>query len=822
MSEYAENGGDEVDNNDYQTLYNQEVERRLTLTKLAHKATRDYDELKRRYSDAQGQVDALQLRLEEKDHDFANLRNDQTDDGKSSYPVSEAVYHEYDEYRKRHEVETEAMQQAFNRATEWYQENKNLKRETTNLKRQSAAFLQKVSELAPDVDIIQLAGMAGSEEDTTEVKALQAQHDQEVKSLMEKIKGLEEEVATVSTNYNRLKDDEFEAQEELHEARRKMEIANTQAKMMESRVSELEAVERRMGRVSVLVLDEVESLQAQLRNECLRADQASTDAAQARSLQKALARQSAVALADVATDERLRLALEEVQRLEQQLHLLEEEHKQTSTKLKAEIATHETDEKTIEIELLKERINILEDEVRTQEKRAKNAQAISDQLQKELDDVKEQLTKAYRAPIPISRSATSPNRFGPAPPPPPPPPSKFSVDDVKEQLTKANKAPIPISPTSPNRLGPAPPPPPPPPSKFSGGPKLSGGPPPPPPPPKFAGAPPPPPPPPGGPPPPPPPPGGPGGPPPPPPPPPPPSANAVATLAGMLGASKQKLQSAEKNSEKEAAPGGLMKKKSDAMGDLISQLKSGGIRLKQTQRPFMSAGKKKDSEKPADAVQEMKSILSTMKRGRAGRLRPSAISEESKSRTKPKDKEEDKSERSERRRKEDRDDEKSEKTERRKKSSTKRDSRRKPSNEKHSTEKVEDNDEIDTMDDVETEKTQDVGKQSVGDEYGSTSFTLDLAETKDDSSREQSPAEVEETEEQDRSKECSEVRSEEDSREGSETPSVQYDWSRAGSEAYQDDSRATSETPSVTPPRQVSSTTIFLRNSRDSRSPSEE
>ena len=49
---------------------------------------------------------------------------------------------------------------------------------------------------------------------------------------------------------------------------------------MQSRVSELEAVERRMGRVSVLVLDEVESLQAQLRSETLRAEHASSEAAQ--------------------------------------------------------------------------------------------------------------------------------------------------------------------------------------------------------------------------------------------------------------------------------------------------------------------------------------------------------------------------------------------------------------------------------------------------------------------------------------------------------------------------------------------------------------
>lgn len=93
------------------------------------------------------------------------------------------------------------------------------------------------------------------------------------------------------------------------------------------------------------------------------------------------------------------------------------------------------------------------------------------------------------------------------------------------------------------------------------------------------------------------------------------------------------------------AEGGI---KSAGMDDLINQIKQGGVKLKST-RPLGSVGKKASEgevvakEKPADAVQEMKSILATMKRGRHGRLKPSAISQELKSRstkTKKKDKRE--------------------------------------------------------------------------------------------------------------------------------------------------------------------------------------
>lgn len=76
------------------------------------------------------------------------------------------------------------------------------------------------------------------------------------------------------------------------------------------------------------------------------------------------------------------------------------------------------------------------------------------------------------------------------------------------------------------------------------------------------------------------------------------------------------------------------------MDDLINQIKKGGVKLKSTKSHSIGGISRKpdteEKEKPADAVQEMKSILATMKRGRHGRLKPSEISQGSKFRTKPK------------------------------------------------------------------------------------------------------------------------------------------------------------------------------------------
>ncbi|MPC40478.1 Shootin-1 [Portunus trituberculatus] len=298
--------------------------------------------------------------------------------------VSEAVYHEYDNLRQRYKVEAESMAQAFNRATEWYRENKSLRRETNNLKRQSAILLQRVSDGSPDLDISVLAGMEETT-DKKEIQDLQQQHEKEVDNLMNKIKGLENEVANLTMEISKAKQDEFEAQEELLEMRRELEDANQQIDTLKKRTSELEAVEQRMGRVSVLVLDEVEALQAQLRTEAARANTAATEAAKARGERAALARQSAVAMSELMGDEKLSMAMQEVDSLTKQLHKQEEDYKQKINKLKAELLSYETGEKAAELELLRERVQLLEEEVRVQEGKASEGQCEVETLRKEED-----------------------------------------------------------------------------------------------------------------------------------------------------------------------------------------------------------------------------------------------------------------------------------------------------------------------------------------------------------------------------------------------------------------------------------------------------
>ncbi|XP_045103403.1 shootin-1-like isoform X2 [Portunus trituberculatus] len=556
-----ENGEEAADDGDYKELYLQEIEKRKTVMKLAQKAARDYDELKRRYSDVSQTAEMLKVRLEEREHDLHNLRS-----------VSEAVYHEYDNLRQRYKVEAESMAQAFNRATEWYRENKSLRRETNNLKRQSAILLQRVSDGSPDLDISVLAGMEETT-DKKEIQDLQQQHEKEVDNLMNKIKGLENEVANLTMEISKAKQDEFEAQEELLEMRRELEDANQQIDTLKKRTSELEAVEQRMGRVSVLVLDEVEALQAQLRTEAARANTAATEAAKARGERAALARQSAVAMSELMGDEKLSMAMQEVDSLTKQLHKQEEDYKQKINKLKAELLSYETGEKAAELELLRERVQLLEEEVRVQEGKASEGQCEVETLRKEVEEQRKllkSLQESARTPDSPSQSVCSPqdSQMVPIPPPPPIP---------------GAKAPPPPPPPPPPPLPPLPPPPPPPPCA------------------------------------------------PPPPPPPLPANNPVTALATLIGVSKQNKKAKEPESTDAAGKG-------CGMDDLINQIKQGGVKLKSTKSHSVGSISKKpdndEKEKPPDAVQEMKSILATMKRGRQGRIKPSEISQGSKFRTK--------------------------------------------------------------------------------------------------------------------------------------------------------------------------------------------
>ncbi|KAB7506864.1 hypothetical protein Anas_07757 [Armadillidium nasatum] len=102
--------------------------------------------------------------------------------------ISEAVYQEYDTLKTRYEVDAEAMAKAFSRASEWYIENKSLRRETATLKRQSAMLLQKVS-AASDGDLSSLAELAevATKEDDA-VKEVHAHYEKEISKLMEDIK----------------------------------------------------------------------------------------------------------------------------------------------------------------------------------------------------------------------------------------------------------------------------------------------------------------------------------------------------------------------------------------------------------------------------------------------------------------------------------------------------------------------------------------------------------------------------------------------------------------------------------------------------------
>lgn len=71
---------------------------------------------------------------------------------------------------------------------QWYRENNSLRRETNNLKRQSALLLQRVADASPDLDITMLAGM-GETVDKKELQDIQQQHEKEIDNLMDKIKG---------------------------------------------------------------------------------------------------------------------------------------------------------------------------------------------------------------------------------------------------------------------------------------------------------------------------------------------------------------------------------------------------------------------------------------------------------------------------------------------------------------------------------------------------------------------------------------------------------------------------------------------------------
>lgn len=367
----------------WKTKYEDSEKRRKMLLQKNESTLRDHADLERKYNQIQRQNNTLQSQVQDRDEKLQKLRT-----------VSEAVCKEYGQLKRQYDVETGAMHRAMQQATQWYKQNRELKRKSQVL---AQKFLQVNPEGIVDIDI---SDEVDSNSDDTE-------------QLRETVRELSEEVARLQTELNSAKLQEFEAQEQVTLLSAQLEEERALREEGEVKMREFQKQRENMERVTRLVADEVQALKEQCDKERENAKIMKIEADRAQKERNVLAHQSSLLLAEVATDPdgRLLAVLQEVESLKRSL---EEEQQRHNAQIQGLQEKLEERESNVEFEILEEKLKLADAELDIAVQRSECAERSVERLERAIVELEEKVKdlelKASQPPAP------------PLPPPPPPPP----------------------------------------------------------------------------------------------------------------------------------------------------------------------------------------------------------------------------------------------------------------------------------------------------------------------------------------------------------------------------------------------------------------
>ncbi|XP_069699421.1 shootin-1-like [Periplaneta americana] len=373
----------------WRSKYEEAEKKRKTLLTQSQKSERELADLERRYQLLHNDHNCVKKQLADKDARLLQLQT-----------VSEKVYREYEALKNKHDVQTRVMQDAMKSASQWYMQNR-------ELKRKSAVLAQKFLKEAP-MSITDIA----DEADTG------ASSDGELDNLLKTIKDLSEEVGQLQAELSAARLQEFEAQEQAMSLGAQLDEERGRRTRAETELQELRAMKQNLGRVSRLVASEMTALRELCEHEKQQALRMRSEADQAQKERNVLKHQSALLLADVIGDEKVMLLLQEVEVLKTSLE--EERHKHAAElqELQDKLEERETE---AQLELLEEKLRLAESELQCALQRAEQAEKRSSQLVTKVNELQDEL-EAKACPPP------------PPPPPLPPPPSMLPTPCIKVKV----------------------------------------------------------------------------------------------------------------------------------------------------------------------------------------------------------------------------------------------------------------------------------------------------------------------------------------------------------------------------------------------------
>ncbi|XP_075071681.1 shootin-1 isoform X2 [Mixophyes fleayi] len=290
-----------------------------------------------------------------------------------------------------------------------------LNKENKNLKRISMLYMAK---LGPDIitEEISLTGDDLScEVDGGICTSLGCQ--QRFKELQEQILSVEEKKKTATIELEDLRSKLVDLIEEVN-------ITKKENVMLSKEVFDQRKLLDKYNRVSVLAVEEYEDLQTSLEMEKDLRQKAESLAKEMYIEQNQLKRQSCLLLQSCAPDQQLLKALEDNAKL---THLLEEDRIQHQLKMKEVEEQLEEDKLLKEVQSLKKRLDILEEEKKDLETKLQSSESTVKDLKYSVEELQKRVHQAENPPPP------PPPPPPPLPPPPPPNPIRSLMSMIRKK-----------------------------------------------------------------------------------------------------------------------------------------------------------------------------------------------------------------------------------------------------------------------------------------------------------------------------------------------------------------------------------------------------
>ncbi|KAL0109711.1 hypothetical protein PUN28_014620 [Cardiocondyla obscurior] len=380
----------------WKNKYEDSEKRRKQMLQKNEMANKEHADLEKKFQQLQKENSSLQSQVQEKEQKLLKLRT-----------VSEAVCKEYEQLKHQYDVETNAMHKAMQQASQWYRQNR-------ELKRRSQIMAQKFLNSNPDESL--------HLDMTDEVDA-----NDDLDQLRQTVKELSGEIARLQTELHSARLQEFEAQEQVMQLTTQLEEERILRQKGEEKINEMKVHKENMERVTKMVAEEVQTLKTQCDRERESAKLLKMESERVQKERNVLAHQSALLMAEVVDDPNGRL-LSVLQEVESLKRALEEEQQNHACQVQILQEKLEEKESNVEFEIVEEKLKLAESELEVVVHRAERAEKSVEELESVVNSLKRkigELEEKVSKPLPP-----------PLPPPPPPPPMLMNGQSSIKLLTK--------------------------------------------------------------------------------------------------------------------------------------------------------------------------------------------------------------------------------------------------------------------------------------------------------------------------------------------------------------------------------------------------